>query len=267
MRALAITGFKNSGKTTFTAAVAAALQALHVRVGAVKFSHHTLDVAADLPHAPDTATLLNTCDAVVGLSEGVSLAAWPGRRSLDDMLPLLRAQALLVEGGKTMTRLPRLILPRWGHVVEDIRALAPELALGVVIPSDLDADERNAVEDALTGGSGEFGASLPRVATPEAAAELVMTRGFLLPGLDCGACGREDCRALALEIVAGAAQAGDCAAYPEALEIDCGGTPLPLNPFTANLVSNVLHGVLDSLKGCGDGPVTIRLHPKTLRKG
>jgi molybdopterin-guanine dinucleotide biosynthesis protein B len=102
---------------------------------------------------------------------------------------------------------------------------------------------------------------LPVYTEVEPLAELVLQQGFLLPGLDCSACGYATCGELARSIVSGGDSEGSCQAVPSDLEILVNGQPLALNPFVRQLISGTLTGMLSSLKGYAPGPVTIRMEP------
>lgn len=231
MKAAAIVGYKNSGKTTLTVELARTLQARGLSVAAVKFAHHGLDVAGR-----DTDRLGKYCTAVAGLSDETSMLIWPGRKRLEDLLPLMRADFLLVEGGKSLDVLPRVLVLRDPSEAETLK---PELALG-------------AYGAVTTSGLEQF-------ADVDAVADAVLDKGFLLPGLNCEACGRENCHDMAAEIVAGDAEPDDCRAFPENLRVECDGKVLPLGPFVAGIVGSTIRGLLSELKGYTPGPVTIKL--------
>lgn len=231
MIAINVVGFKNSGKTTTSVRLAAALAARGLSVAGAKFADCHFD-----REDSDTGKLAKVCRVVAGLSPTEAMVIWPRRRYLPDLVPLFECDALVVEGGKELGWLPRVMLHR---TPEEREALSPELALA------------------------EFGAAgTGREASDEdiaRLAETVMARGFALPGLDCASCGRPDCRSLAADIVAGKASPGDCQAMGKEVRIDVNGAPLALNPFTATLVSGTIKGLLSGLKGYAPGTVTITL--------
>jgi molybdopterin-guanine dinucleotide biosynthesis protein B len=231
MRAVSIVGFKKSGKTTLAVALCRALSGQGVTVAAAKFSHHGFDKSDS-----DTSRLGKECSAVVGLSQEETCLIWPGKRYLPDIVPMLQAEVLVVEGGKNLNNLPRIILPGPDDTVE---ALRPELAL------------------ACYGESGVQGMTCTQ--DVGSLAQLVLERGFYLPGLDCGACGREDCGQMARDIVAGQAGADDCVAMHSELKVTVNGSPLGLNPFVSSIVAGSIKGMLSQLKGYGPGTIEISL--------
>lgn len=234
MIACAVTGFKDSGKTTHTAALARELGRLGKRVGVIKRTEHGLDRSG-----ADTATLLEAAHAVAGQGPGAAALFWNAEKDLHTLAALMEVDVLLVEGGKSLGFLPRLLVLR---DPEEARDLAPDLALGVLgdapAPDDL---ELTSLDHA-------------------AAANTVLERGFLLPGLDCGACGREDCRGLAVDMAAGRAAFADCvAANAEGLSVTVNGQPLGMNPFVARFFRAGVLGMLGELKGFSKGSIKIEM--------
>ena len=234
-QAMSFVGFHNSGKTTLVVRVAEHLRRLGHRVGIIKTSHHPFE-----PGPGDTSRLAATGCAVAGIGPQQTLVVRPGAMPLLSAWALLDADILLVEGGKSLGFLPRIILTRTEPgSTDDPKALDTGLALAAW----------------EAGGP----AHLPVCATVDAVADLVLRRGFLLPALDCGACGREDCRTLARDIVAGSAQPEDCRAAPEALSVRVNGVPLGMNPFVASIMASTVRGMLCQLKGYAPGTIDIHL--------
>lgn len=232
MRAIAVVGYKKSGKTTLAMELAQALKEMGLTVTLVKHSHHGFDEKPDT----DTARFRESADMVMGFSPGGSFVSWPGERPFSELIPLVSTDMLVLEGGKTLGVMPRIII-------------APDEATA----NDLDPDLALAAygDEALEGV----------MATRDIAglARIAASTGFLLPGLDCGGCGRENCRALAAEIVAGDATTADCVAQNGDLKISINGQPLALNPFIERMLRGGILGMLRELKGFGPGPVDIKL--------
>lgn len=220
-KAVSVVGFKKSGKTTLVLELARELSGRGRKVAAVKFTHHGLDL-----DGTDSARFARECVCVAGVGPGITTLLWNSARQLQDLLPLLGADVVLVEGGKSLTWLPRI------------------LALGT------DEDEtvlNNGLAIATWGARGMDG--IPGIDSVEALADLVEKMGFTLPGLDCGACGRDTCQGLGADIVAGAATPAQCVAMHAKLSVRVGGQRLALNPFVDRLVTATIRGLLTELKG------------------
>jgi len=235
MRAVNIVGFKDTGKTTLCVTLIRELMALGITAGALKLTHQA---GLDKP-GTDTAKLFEVSPAVAAIGSSESALFWRGKKSLADMLPLLGQEMLVVEGGKTLTVMPRIVIARNRAEAQELGAGEQGLALAVYGPEGLD--------------------NVPATRDVRVLAQIVSERAFLLPGLDCGACGRADCRALAVDIVAGRASISDCAAMSGELSITVNGAPLALNPFVARIFRAGITAMLRELKGYSPGEIRISL--------
>ncbi|SKA73582.1 molybdopterin-guanine dinucleotide biosynthesis protein B [Paucidesulfovibrio gracilis DSM 16080] len=235
MKAISLVGYKNSGKTSLGLELVRILRQRGHSVAVAKCSSHGFSETEDT----DTRRYKDVAQTVLGLSESESFISWPEQRDLLRLLPLLETDVLVVEGGKTLGYLPRVILSRAGVNPEpvDDKALDPSLALATF-------------GDAQLPGT-------PHLQDAEALADLVLDKGFLLPGLSCGGCGRKGCRGLARDIVAGRATVEECVATGGEVDITVNGAPLPLNPFVARMLGAGLKGMLAELKGYSAGKVKI----------
>lgn len=233
MQAVSIVGYKNSGKSFLVKALATHLESKGMKVGIAKFTHHRLD-----KEGTDTASFIAPGRTVIGLGSEETCMQWGEKRYLPDLLPLLTADILLVEGGKGLGWLPRVLCLRNAKEVE---ALQPELSLATygtvsipAVPSFLHSD-------------------VP------ALAEHILQKAFLLPGLDCGACG-DTCAGLSQRILQGNATTADCKSVTSGgLSITINNTPVGMNPFVERIIGSSIKGMLSELKGYAAGEVVIRL--------
>ena len=232
MYAILLAGYKDSGKTELAVSLCRQLREMGYSVSAVKFSHHGLDRSGS-----DTQRLTQAAGAAGAIDPESTHLSWSGQWSLLDLLPRLSSQVLILEGGKHLRCLPRIILPREAG---EVNQLSQELGIAQ--------------------WGGPSGTGLTRIQDTGQAASLVLQQGFLLPDLDCGGCGRQDCFQLAREIVAGGADFSQCSALSqESIEVSVNGTPVPLNPFVKELIRNTLQGMFSSLKGMGSGEIQVRI--------
>ncbi|MFP4033889.1 MAG: molybdopterin-guanine dinucleotide biosynthesis protein MobB [Desulfovermiculus sp.] len=236
MKAVALIGNKKSGKTSLALELCTYFQAQGLKVAAAKYSSHGFE-----RQDTDTARLLGQAQAVVGISPNESQILWPRKKFLMDLVPLLQADVLVVEGGRDLAVMPRIVLPK--NTGQDDRVLDPELALAAWKRS-LDGD-------------------VPVLETIEDLGQLVLERGFLLPGLDCGSCGRENCGQLARDIVRKKASPDDCQALQGTMSIRVNGQPLGLNPFVESIISGGIQGMLAQLKGYAPGRIEISMESGT----
>ncbi|WP_029895554.1 molybdopterin-guanine dinucleotide biosynthesis protein MobB [Desulfohalovibrio reitneri] len=226
-----VVGFKNSGKTTTAVELCRELSGRGLKVAGAKFADCRFD-----REDSDTGRLGQHCQAVVGLSPHESMVVWPQPRYLADLLPLLSCDVLVVEGGKSLGWLPRVLMV---SSAEDLDELTPELALASCGSFEVEGKAR-------PGSISEL-------------ADIVQEKGFILPGLDCGECGFDTCAGLGARIVAGQASLDNCKASTGEVKVTVGGRQVGLNHFTAQLLRNTVMGFLSGLKGFAPGPVTIEL--------
>lgn len=233
MRAISIVGPKKSGKTTFGVQLAGELHARGIRVAAAKSTHHGFD-----GQDTDTDKYARFCTGVIGMGPTESFVRWPQNQDLKNLLPLVDADILLVEGGKNIGWLPRILvldaIPE-----EGLDWLSPELAV------------------AMYGSAHVHG--IPKAATVSDAADMVLEKAFMLPGLDCGACGRDKCRLLCEEIVAGRADVKECTALKASISVEINGVTLGINPFVQDFTATTIKALLSQLKGFSHGKATIKL--------
>jgi molybdopterin-guanine dinucleotide biosynthesis protein B len=230
-KAISIVGYKNSGKTSLAGSLARELENSGTSCAAVKFSSHGFD-----KQDSDTGELSAAASPVIGIGPEESAVYWPRKMKLADLAHLAGDRVLIVEGGKTQTTLPRIILAR---NEKEAAELDNGLALAVW-------------------GSQSFG-GLKAIHSVSELADMVLEKGFLLPGLDCSTCGREDCLQLAREIVSGQASPQECAASHPGTEVDINGKKLALNGFLNDMVTKTILGLLSSLKGFSPGEITIKI--------
>lgn len=235
--AVAVVGYKKSGKTLLLEGILKALHrdSPHLRPHVIKHSQEPLPSGME-----DTMRLFPHASTVEGrFGEGSTLLT-------HKILPLptfpeeVEGDLLLLEGFKEVFRLPRILCLRNPQEWDEL-STGLELACFSLSPMEIP-------------GVTLFGPQ----EIPELTARLLAC-GFLLPGFDCGGCGKKSCRALAQEVVAGKASPEECVHPPsQAISVQVGNQRLSLNGFTGNALKNVVSAYLKTLKGTGDGPVTIR---------
>lgn len=231
MKALALVGSKKSGKTSLGLDLVRELRKRGLSVAAVKHTSHHFD-------QPDTDTSRYRAQgvAVAGISPEESFLSLPGGMTVQQAAGLLGADLLVVEGGKGLECLPRLVLADGESEAERLSA-----GLGMAVYGQAPL------------------AGLDPVSTPGQVADLLLESGFLLPGLDCGHCDPGSCRAMARAIVKGEADPADCPTLAASVRISSGGRDVALNPFTARIIGSGILGMVSELKGMGPGPIRIDL--------
>jgi molybdopterin-guanine dinucleotide biosynthesis protein B len=236
LKVVGFIGYKDSGKTTLTHALAHELTSRGHEVAVVKHSSHSLDLPGK-----DTAVLGETVRRVGFISPQGSGLFWKESLSLENIIPYLEADIVLVEGLKAERTFPKIVCLRGKP---DDRDLFDGLTMCAVGPA-----------------SHVEGIDVPLLGRDEVGriADLVETKAFKLPNLDCGGCGHERCYDMACEIVAGTGTLEDCVSLRPATQVRVDGREVPMNPFISSIVRNTILGLLSPLKGFKRGKIEINI--------
>jgi len=231
VKAVSIVGYKNTGKTDLAFRLCSQLKQNGNSVSYVKFSSHGFDSKDS-----DTQRLSQITDQVAGISKQGSFVSWPSKLSVLDLLPLLNSDFLIIEGGKVLDYLPRVVI---SDSIQAYQDLSSDLALAAW--SDLLDTDFYCTQDISS------------------LIEIIQKKGFILPGLNCGACNHGRCFDLAKAIINGSADIEECVCLHTELNIEINGNKIPLNPFVSSLINGALKGILSNLKGYSPGNAKIEL--------
>ena len=236
MKAVGIIGYKDSGKTTLICALARELTGRGYEVALIKHSSHHLDLPGK-----DTTALGEAVGQVGFISPQESAVFWKKSLSLENIIPYLEADIVLVEGFKAERTFPKIVCLRGEPDDRDlfdglvICAAGPADRMAEITVPHLDRDEVDRIAD------------------------LVEQRALKLPNLDCGSCGHERCYDLACDIVAGSGSVQACISLQPTTEVKIDGRPLPMKPFISGIVGSTILGLLSSLKGFKKGKIEISI--------
>lgn len=242
LKVVGIVGYQDSGKTTLTRALARELTGRGYEVAVIKHSSHHLDLPGK-----DTAALREAVGQVGFISLRESAVFWKKRLGLENIIPYLEADIILVEGFKKEKTFPKIVCLR-GKPDDADRGRSEDLFDGLAICAVGPAEQ---VE----------GLDIPLLSRDEVnkIADLVEKKAFKLPNLDCEGCGYERCYDLAREIVAGTRSIEDCVSLQPATKVRIDGQLLSMNPFISGIVRNAILGMLSSLKGFKKGRIEISI--------
>jgi molybdopterin-guanine dinucleotide biosynthesis protein B len=242
IRAVAVVGYKDSGKTRVVEALVRELTGRGHRVGTLK--HTAEDVPLDTP-GKDTWRHREAGSRASAIIHEKSAAVFIDRYvSVNEAADMLgNVDFIVIEGFKSLDTMARILVPREPGEIE-------ELFNGLEI----------AVADLMDGGI-KSGGSVPVIPVdrPKDLGDLVEGRAFpILAGLDCGGCGYKDCKGLAKAILDGEAEAERCVSYAPGFTLKVDDTVIPLGPFVQDVTMNTVLGLVGSFKGV-DNPRKVEL--------
>ena len=233
-RAVAVVGFKASGKTRVVEALVGELTRRGRSVATLK--HTSGDAPLDAPgtdtfrHAEagaEVSAIISDSRVAIFLNRGLTL---------NEAAALLGApEYMILEGFKSEAVCLRIIVARSQSEVAELS-------------NGLEA----AVAD-VEGGPYEAAVPVVKLSDAGRLADIVEAKAFgLLGGLDCKTCGYASCLELGKAILAREVDASKCVRYSERkTRIRVDGRDIALNPFTQKLVRNVVLGLASSIKDVG----------------
>lgn len=249
MKALAVVGYHHTGKTTLATALIRELTARGYKVSSIK-DIHSEEYRADKPgsnsakHADAGATRV----FARGLFDNALII--PGKMHLPEILPLLTADFLIIEGMKDAP-VPKLVCAKDTAQLDE---LLDDTSIGIsgLIASELDSYR-----------------GLPVYCLQnhlQSLVDEVIKRSFpILPSSDpdcCSACGK-NCYQMACDIVQGRAGREACVQDASAeLELIVDGKPVIIVPFVQKLLKDSILSFVHNLKGIDkDASIEIRIKP------
>lgn len=241
IKAVQVIGSKDSGKTHLILELCEFFRSKGLKIGCIKYSHHSLDKADS-----DTDKMSQVADVVAGISQENSLLFFGKRKGFFEIRSFFDVDLLMVEGGKhEIDFLPQILVVDKG---EEQPVFNEDLLIGVYLRQGATFDS---IKDIIV--------SYDAIEI----AEVILDKGFYLPGLNCGACKKQSCREMGVDILKGKATNRDCVVMAdESVTVEIDGKLLELNPFVKNIVKSTIIGMLSSLKGYCEGDIKINIKSK-----
>lgn len=232
-KTVSIVGYKDSGKTRVVEGLVRELTRRGYKCGTLK--HTAEDVIFDTP-GKDTARHRQAGSQATAILHNTATAIFIDKKltiqeAVNKLGPL---DFLVIEGFKTVETHARIIVPRQE---EDIVSLSNGLEIAVVAIPESKYDP-------------EVHSSSYSLAEMNVVADIVVEKAFqILPALDCKGCGYEDCKSMGEALLRNEISILDCVVLRGDLVLKVNGEEVALGQFVKGLVSNVLTGVVKSLKG------------------
>ncbi len=248
MQAINIVGFKNSGKTGLSRSILTSWEEEKFYADYLKFSHHDFETAESMT---DTSRMLSPRRKVFGVSEQQTMVLVNEKTSLVDIFTQTINPFLLIEGGKKLTILPRIVC------LKDKNEFA-ELNNGLAIATyGLDSSTDTGLVPHFTPDN------------VKELAKLAKEKAFILADLNCEECGRKTCKELGEDIVKGKARPEQCLPLHKKdsgkslAKVSINGYSLPLNAFVEEIIAESIKGMVKPLKGfdrnSGKNSITIEI--------
>lgn len=215
MKILAVSGTKNTGKTTLVTRLVSELTNRGFNVGTVKHTHVKLDV-----EGKDTWKHQEAGSQIV-----------VGAGSDETFFILNRDMGLetIINCVECLNKLDYLVLEGYKLANYAKISTSPLDDPFVLAQVDVSTLNKESVEN-LT--------------------DLIEERSFgKLANIDCGECGYENCRQMALAIINGKTKESNCVMKKSSdVKIKIDGNPIPMNPFVNKFMRNTVLGMISSLK-------------------
>ncbi len=237
MKAIAIIGTSNSGKTTVCEGIIHGLRARGYTVGSVKEIHHS-DFALDPDPAEDTARHRKAGSGLVtARAAGETDILYRSKLPMAEILRHYDHDFVILEGVSDCN-VPRILTAHSTAEVQE-RADGRNIAVSGVL--------------ANTGLKKVLGLPVFNVrAELEALLDFVEERAFApLPSFEpecCSRCG-SSCRQLTEKIAWQKAKRDECVLWQAAVELYINDAPVPMVPFVQSILRNAVLGVVQELEG------------------
>ncbi len=233
-RIVAVVGFKGAGKTRLIENLVRCLSSKGYRVGTLKHStpHHPLDTPGKdtwrhREAGAEASAVIADGRAAIFIDRPLSLA-----EALDTLGPL---DLVVLEGFKSVGYIPRILVVK---ALDEVKELSNGLEIAIVSQNSLEELD----VEVLTLGFNDV----------EKLASIVEEKAIpLLPGFNCGRCGYDSCRELALATLRGRAEPSRCVHLQAGdVELRVDGRRVSLNPYVRSVFKSVLQALIGTLKGC-----------------
>lgn len=231
MKVLGIVGFKKSGKTTLTLAIAKKLIKKGYSVAIIK---HTSE---NIEHKnTDSGKFMQEVEQVAIISPDNTEIIFRKNRNLKEIISYFDADFVLIEGFKKLKYFPKIVCLK---KEDEKEVLNDGLAL-FTVSLDPDLKERRIADYLIT-----------EEADLEKMICQIDKKAFILPDINCGKCGYDNCYGLAKAIVEDKETQDKCIYFQNIISIKVNKKKVFLNNFMSELYYNIIKGILAPLKDTG----------------
>ncbi len=236
MKAIRIVGYKNTGKTSFIINVGKELKKRQINFAIIKHTSEPIDInekdSQRISEITKKRIIFSNKETALLINEG---------NNLQNLIGLLNEDLILVEGLKEEKTLPKIICSEDENEIKTLN----EDGLAVCVIS------AKKVKSSLPIFSG--------TKDMKKLVDLILKKSFILPDFNCGKCGFQNCYLLAKNIVQEKANENQCIFSDRKTIIKINNKEINLNPFTSQIISNAIKGMLSALKGFEEGKIEIKI--------
>ncbi len=235
IKAVAVVGYKKSGKTTLIREILKNLKKRDFKGKITVLKHSSSPLY--LEDGKDTSYFYDDSDEIIGVFGDSTIVIKKVKESINDIIKSLSSDIFIVEGFKSLKILPRIIAIK---DKSDIDELKNGLEIGYFsLNKDVDSWHLSDIDEVV---------------------DTILSRGFLLPNINCGKCHERTCYDFGKMLISGKRKIYDCSYIKsdEPLELTVNGEEIILNKFTALALKNTISGFISTLKGVPKGEVEIK---------
>lgn len=238
VKAVRVSGYKNSGKTSVLEGLVSELSSRGYEVGTVKHVPHENFSLSQT--GTDTFRHLDAGSAeTVALGPDKVVTIENKEIDIEDfLLSMMDLDFIIIEGFKEMENIAKIAVAR---NESEVKKLSDEFTICYI---------------------GQGKKELPVLEHEDFPdlADLVEEKAVMPVGnLQCGKCGYDTCREFVLASINGDAPQNGCVALKGPVEMTVDDKQIPLKPFVKDILKNTLSGIVSSLKETEGNKIEIKL--------
>lgn len=238
LKAVAVVGFRKSGKTTVVEGLVRELVGRGYRVGTIKHIREK-KFSIDVPGKDTWRHAQAGARVVVSMSpREVAIITKRSAKPIEVMRTLQWLDFIILEGFRKVKGITRVATSR---TAREAAKLVDKFTIACV-------------------GYGRWGVPVLSLGQTKELADIVEKKALpILPGLNCRRCEYNSCEEFALALLTERAKLEDCQPIYDPVRLRVDGKVIPLNPFVQGLIAGAVKGMLSPLKGTRGKEIELRV--------
>ena len=228
LRAVAVVGFRKSGKTTVVEGLVRELVKRGYRVGTIKHIREK-DFSIDAPGKDTWRHAQAGASVIVSLAPREVATITKRSAKLEEIMSTLQwLDFVILEGFHKSRGIAKIAIPR---TAGEVAKLVDKFTIACV-------------------GYGRRGLPVLKLDRVKELTDIVEEKALpILPGLNCRRCGYPSCEEFSLALLSGRAKVDDCQPMHDLVRLRVDDKVISLNPFIQDMIAGTVRGMLSSLKG------------------